>query len=77
MQSFYDIAADGGQAASGVFDERAYGHVGSHIGRFYGINKFTVTIVYHADNIWFYFFNECNQLSDLFYGEGRSGIVAF
>ena len=49
-----NIAADRSQAASWIFDQRAYHHVCSHITGLDGLHKLSIAVVNHADNIRLY-----------------------
>ena len=71
-----DIAADGGKAAAGVFNQAAHGHVRAYVGGFDGFHKLAVAVVHHDGNAGLDIFAEGNQLADLPDGEGGAGGVA-
>ena len=46
-----DVAADGREAAAGVFDERADDHVRAEVGRLDRLDELAVAVVDHADDV--------------------------
>ena len=71
-----DVAADGGKAAAGVFDERADDQIRAHVGRLDGLHKFAVAVVHHDLDVRLDLLAEANQLPNLLHGEAGAGGVA-
>ena len=46
-----DVAADGGKTAAGILDETADDHIRAEVARLVRLDKFTVAVVDHDDNI--------------------------
>ena len=76
LGSAADIAADGGQAAAGVLDERTDDHVRAHVRRLHGLYEFAVAVVHHDGYIRLALLAEGDELADLGHGEGGPGGVA-
>ena len=66
----------GGQPASRVFDQRTDDHVRAHITRLDPLNKFSITVVHHADHIRPSLLDKGDQLPDLFHGVAWAGLVS-
>ena len=71
-----DVAADGGKAAAGVFDEAAHHHVGPQIRRAPGLHELAVAVVHHDFHVRLDPLAEGDQFPDLPDREGGAGGVA-
>ena len=71
-----DVAAGGGKAAAGIFDQGAYDHIRADIGGFDGFHELTVAVVNHDNDIGLDGLAEGDELADLGDGEGGAGGIA-
>ena len=71
-----DVAADRGKAAAGVFNKAADDHICAEIARLVRLDKFTVAVVDHDDNIGAQLLAEGNGLADGVDGDRRARAVA-
>ena len=71
-----DVAANGGEAAAGILDQRADDHVRTDIAGLDGLHELAVAVVHHADDVAADGLDERDQLADLRDGERRAGGVA-
>ena len=72
-----DITTDRSKAATWIFDQGADHDICTYITGLDGIYEFSVAVIYHADHIRLDLFYKRDQLTDLFYGERRTGLIAF
>ena len=71
-----DIAADGGQTAARILNQRTDDHIRADVARLDGFHKLAVAVIDHADDIGTDGLDERDQLADLPDGERRAGGVA-
>ena len=71
-----DVAADGGQTAAGVLDERADDHIRADVAGLNGLDKLAVAVVHHAEHVRLALFAKADQLADACDGERRTHGVA-
>ena len=72
-----NVPAYGSQTAARIFDQGTYDHIRAHIARFDCFDKFSVTVVYHTDNIRFDPFDKGDQFSDFMNGIAGTCLIAF
>ena len=71
-----DVAADGGKAAAGVFDEAADDHICAEVARLVRLDKFAVAVVDHDDDVGAQLFAERDGLADGVDRDRRARAVA-
>ena len=67
----------GARPPARILDQGSHDHVGSHIRRLFFLHKLSIAVIYHADHIRFDLLYKSDQLTDLFYREGRTSLIAF
>ena len=70
-----DVAAGGGQAAAGVFDEGAHHQVGPHVGGLDGLHELPVAVVHDDRRVGIGLLDDAAHLPDLRHRQGRAGGV--
>ena len=60
-----------------MYKRQTHHDICTYITWLYGIYELTVAVIYHADHIRFDLLYKSDQLTDLFYREGRTSLIAF
>ena len=71
-----NIASDGSQSSAGVFNERSHHHIGSVVAGLFRTDKFAVTVIYHANQVFFTAFDKANQFSNFLWAKALSVAIA-
>ena len=58
------------------FDQRADAHICTDVCGFDRLGEFAVAVIHHADDVRLDAFEKSDQLADLLYAQGRSGLIA-
>ena len=72
----HDVAADGRQSAAGILDQRADGHVRTHVAWLDGLHELAIAVVHHAHQPRLDRLHEGDQLTNLLDRERRPRLIA-